>query len=109
MIVMYNEVKLKLQIFLSTIIFFVTVPLFQQCVLPQLLNEGDLIFFCRKNRSRALPVQVEENTFEDCPSFSRNFCSKYKFIYLPRCMMKNKEETPIKPIIWEKMLKAPIS
>ena len=62
-------------------------------------------FFCRKNRSRALPVQVEENTFEDCPSFSRFFCFKYKFIYLPRCMMKNKEETPIKPIIREKMLK----
>ena len=62
-------------------------------------------FFCRKNRSRALPVQVEENTFEDCPSFSRIFCFKYKFIYLPRCMMKNKEETPIKPIIREKMLK----
>ena len=102
---MYNEVKLKLQIFLSTIIFFVTVLLFQQFVLPQLLNEGDLIFFCRKNRSRALPVQVEENTFEDCPSFSRIFCFKYKFIYLPRCMMKNKEETPIKPIIREKMLK----
>ena len=73
--------KLKFQILLSTIIFFHCASLpTVVCFSLQLLNEGDLIFFCRKNRSRALPVQVEENTFEDCPSFSRNFCSKYKFI-----------------------------
>ena len=100
---MYNEVKL--QFFFSMIIFlslsFYSNSLFYLNFWMKVIWS----FFCRKNRSRALPVQVEENTFEDCPSFSRIFCFKYKFIYLPRCMMKNKEETPIKPIIREKMLK----
>ena len=103
---MYNEVKLKLQIFLSTIIFFCHCPSIPTvCFTSTFEWRWFDLFFCRKNRSRALPVQVEENTFEDCPSFSRIFGFKYKFIYLPRCMMKNKEETPIKPIIREKMLK----
>ena len=103
---MYNEVNLKLQLFLSKIIFFVTVLLFQQFVLPQLLNEGDLIFFfAGKTGAEHCQSRLKKILLKIVLRSPEIFVPNINFFYLPRCMMKNKEETPIKPIIREKMLK----
>ena len=81
---MYNEVKLKLQIFLSTIIFFVTVLLFQQFVLPQLLNEGDLIsFFAGKTGAEHCQSRLKKILLKIVLRFPEFFVSNISLFISP--------------------------